>query len=426
MATVTLNRLRELLAREVGWYFSGTASSGSTSTLADNTSDGFARIPDNILKGKWVHIVTDAGGSAAAPEGDTRKISGISTVTATVDTNFSAAVASGDTYEILPHDVYYYNDAIFEAIRKVYPDLYLELIDETLVVDNLLDNWDFETTTAGPAFTSWSSVGTPTLTEVTSRFIHGTQSAGIEATGATEGLEQDIFTSVNVNEVVGKALHVRGWVWCATADSARLRVTHDGSTFDNSNYHAGDDEWEYLRIDSSVDAGADEMTVSCEVAAGITAYFDAVVAWVTYVSKYTLPTTFLTAPHRVSVQADLNDPAGHYVPLVGCPLPGAILRFEGKGLLSVPTTGTGTTEVSENQAELIVALAASVFHRRVATLDLSASDEHRGEAERWANHVDLLRRRPGVRMAGMPAFIPKHGDYRYSADSSGRYFNLPR
>jgi hypothetical protein len=182
MATVTRKRLRELLARATGFYFSGTATGGAAGNIQDTSADKFDSFDDNIIKGKWAHIVTDAGGSAAAPEGEARKISTISTTTASVDTDFSAGVASGDIYEITQFHPSYYNDAIAEAIRQVYPSLYLPLRDETLVVDNLLSNWDFETLDSGsPTFANWAETGSPTVTQEASRLKHGSGAAKVIA-----------------------------------------------------------------------------------------------------------------------------------------------------------------------------------------------------------------------------------------------------
>ena len=112
MATTDLDTLRQLLARATGFYHSGTATGGSTSTVVDASTTPFDAYDDNILKGKWLTIIQDGGGAQAAPTGQSRKISGVSTTTATVDTNYSAAAANTDTYEITPFNARFYNEAI--------------------------------------------------------------------------------------------------------------------------------------------------------------------------------------------------------------------------------------------------------------------------------------------------------------------------
>ena len=100
MATVTQTRLRELLARAVGFYFSGTATGGSTTTIADTSVDGFDAYDDNLTAGMWAYILA---ADAATPENETRKVTSVSTTTLTVDTAYGGAPASGDTYELLPY-----------------------------------------------------------------------------------------------------------------------------------------------------------------------------------------------------------------------------------------------------------------------------------------------------------------------------------
>jgi hypothetical protein len=62
----------------------------------------------------------------------------------------------------------------------------------------------------------------------------------------------------------------------------------------------------------------------------------------------------------------------------------------------------------------------------MANTDLSKRDEYLQDFDRWGNEATRLANTPGVRMAGQAAFIPKEGEWRISADSSGQYLNLPR
>ena len=431
MAT-DLNTLIELFARATGSYHQGIASgTHSTTTLQDNSPDGFDSRSDKRTVGKWTRIITTTDG--AAPQGEVRKIASVATSTETVDTAFSAVPTDGDVYEHLPYHPDDIIDAIKQSIRQAYPTMYRPLIDETLVIDNLLANWDFETSTAGPAFTSWASIGTPTLTTETSRVMHGSQSVGIAATGATEGLEQNIFTSVNLRDIVGKSLRVRGFVWCNTASSARLRVTYDGSTFTNSNWHGGSGEWEDIYFDVAVPADATEMTVSCEVEDTVTAYFDVVRAWVSTISNYTIPSSFPLAPHRIAIQQDIGDPTGYYqilTPDIYAP-PGHIIRFEGKGHLTVPSltsagAGTATTEMDSVQAEFIIANAARLMFTRLISSDPANAQTHKEGSNYWAGETDRLKNTPGARSPRMAATMPSLGAWRINADSTGRYLNLPR
>ena len=426
MATTTLDRLIELLGRNSGFYFAGVLTGGDTDTIIDTSGDGFDALATTKIVGKWARIVVTT--DLAAPQGEYKKVTSVSTSTAELDHAYSATVAASDTYEFLPHNPQDMIDAIQTSIRQAWPTIYAPLRDETLIVDNLLADSSFEINTTGPvAFTSWSNIGSPTLTAETSRTIHGSQCIGIAASGATEGVEQDIFP-VNVVDGVSKSVHVTGWIWCGTASSARLRVSHDGSTYTNSDWHTGTDQWEYFDFSSAIPADGTETMVSLEVENGITAYFDLVTAWVDPISQYTIPSAFVNGPHRISGQADNTDPSGYFRPLTrdSRPAAGSVLRLEGKGPLSVPTTGTGTTEISEIQAEFIVANAARIMFNRLIVSEPANADSHRESSRYWSAETERLTNVSGVRSPRMTADLPSAGVRRSGADTSGRYMELPR
>ena len=409
---ITLVRALEMLGRATGLFVSGTSSgSGSTTTLVDAVD--IYRYDINTLKNKWLYMRT---GSAA---NEARRISSIhaSNGTVTVDAAFGGSTGSSSTYYITAHDPDIMRDSLQQAARTLYPHIYLPTQDETIVVDNLISNWDFETWSATTASagsgnavaTSWSSVGTPSKDDTTAFVTHGSYSIKIAATGATEGVEQNIISvaGVNINETESKILHVRGWVWCDVADAARLRVTYDGSTFDNSNYHSGSAEWEgpaLMYIDSAIDftaSSTEEMTISCEVTNGNTAYFDGVVAWIDNVHTYDLPSTVIRGPHKVSIQANQSEPNGDYVPL-STPHPGRILRIEHMGTLTVPTT-SASIELDESRGELLIAQAAAHMFHTLSMTDSGNSAVHMQNAGIWQNRTDRLLAQPGMGMKGMSA-----------------------
>jgi len=101
MSAKTRADLIEVLADRYGEYRQGTATGGSTSTCVDTS--GLYEANDAWI-GHYLYILTDAGGASAAPEGEERPVTDFvqSTATLTVSPVFTAAVASGDTYELLP------------------------------------------------------------------------------------------------------------------------------------------------------------------------------------------------------------------------------------------------------------------------------------------------------------------------------------
>jgi hypothetical protein len=112
----TRAQLVQEVADAYGEYFTNTADSGSTTTIVDTENIE----ADDFWNNHFAHVITDAGGASAAPEGEERPVSDFvqSTGTVTVSPAFSAAVAAGDTYEILPERRAVIERAINAAIRE--------------------------------------------------------------------------------------------------------------------------------------------------------------------------------------------------------------------------------------------------------------------------------------------------------------------
>lgn len=369
MATTARSAIRRLLSEFVGDHRELTSTSAGNAGATTVVATEFANLTeDNGGIQGWIQATSGNN------DLEVRRIIGgasgytASTTTATVNFKFTNQFANSVTFELHTIDPAYKHNAIDRAIESLFPDLYVYIRDESLTVDNLLLNQDFETFSGG--FTSWTEFGTPTVTAETSRVIHGSQSARIIALGSDEGIEQDIILSVNISEIEGRTLRFAGWVWAASPNVVRLRVTFDGTTFTNGAFHGGDDEWEgpnLTFVDAVVPTGASvsEMTVSCEVLDGFIGYFDALHAYVgPRVTKYTLPTT-IRRLMSVQMQAEMTRPNGNYFDLSEniAPSPGRILRLIGQDTLTLPTTDSSTVEIDGNQVELLVARAAEILAR---------------------------------------------------------------
>lgn len=348
-----------------------TASGGSATTVVSARFARWTETTDGI--GYWFLGMTKVAGAATWESRPVKRTSGYvtSTTTATVTDAYSGNIASADTGELHQYDPDFKHVCLNQAIDELYRrGLYLPVLDETLIVDNLLLNGSLDTFST--TFTSWSNIGTPTLAAETTRKVNGTGSAKITATGATEGIEQNIITRVNIREVVSKTLYVDGFIWASVADSARLRVTFDGSTFTDGAWHSGDAEWEgppTVGIRVAVPADATEMTISCEVTDGNTAYFDRIAAYIEPVYTYTMPTSLVDGPSWVYQQVHRDDPHSPFYPIGkgNPPRSGHPLRLIGEGRLTQFGTAAGdeadTTEADSEQMLLVALKAAAIMHR---------------------------------------------------------------
>lgn len=98
MTDFTLSELLQGAYSELGMANISKATGGTTTTVVDTTLSGKYR--GSLWKDGAIFVVRDAGGANAAPEGEYERISAYvnNTTTFTVDSAFSAALASGDVY----------------------------------------------------------------------------------------------------------------------------------------------------------------------------------------------------------------------------------------------------------------------------------------------------------------------------------------
>jgi len=118
--------IRQILREtRLGEY--GTATGGSTSTIVDTTKLKSDQFNDTDFVGQWARIEYDAGGAAAAPEGEIRPITAFapSTGTLTVSPEFSAAPASTDKYQTF----------------RIHPQIILDFIDQVVAQDAWVPCW---------------------------------------------------------------------------------------------------------------------------------------------------------------------------------------------------------------------------------------------------------------------------------------------
>jgi len=418
MATTTRAVLRQRLSEAIGDYLSLAATSnGATdgTTLIDSGLRNLAGGRDDDAFEGWYVLVTLGDAS-----GEIKRIlqSRQANNSLTFQEAFSAQIASGATYELHRNDPTLKHNAINRGIEELSSQVPLPLRDETLVVDNLLTNWDFETF-ATSAFTGWTSTGTPTLTQNTSLVMHGDGSASIAATGATEGLYQT--TVINANEVTNKQVTFECWVYATVADAVRIRILWGSASYESHDYHSGTDQWELQSIQVTVPTSATEITAILEVTSGNTGIFDA--SWMSArpLYKYTIPTGIIRGPHYVYQQLDRHNPLGTYVPVIRGtgPETGRILRLEGKGVLTRPSSDTATVEVGEPYVNVIIAYAA-MFYNRILLAQASQQQRARysEDMQMWGREASsLVRELKPTRMSA------QRSDYTWhiEEDSGGRY-----
>jgi len=141
MAEKTRADLVAEVARRFGQYGTGTATGGSTTTVVDT---GGLYAPDDFWVGHYAYILEDAGGEGAAPEGEERPVTDYDqgTATLTVDPEFSAAVGSGDVYELFATRRAEVVAAINAGVRAAGETWLVATVDTTVTI--AADDYDYD------------------------------------------------------------------------------------------------------------------------------------------------------------------------------------------------------------------------------------------------------------------------------------------
>ena len=424
MATITRATLRQRLSEAMGDYQLLTTTSDGNSAGTSVVDTGLRNLPggsdDDAFEG-WYILATSGSNT-----GESRRVKNYIANSNTIVTQeaFSGgAVQSLVTYELHQYDPLQKHQAINRAIEELYPFLYLPIRDETIVVDDRLSNSDFETFSSG--FTNWTEVGSPTVTAETTYVIHGSQSAKVVGDSGSAGQLTQAPT-INIDEITNKTVTFKCWVWCAAADTARIRLDWDGSNFADSEYHKGQNEWELLGVAARVPTPATQVKAIIEVVASGTAYFDACWMEAGPIHKYTIPSSVLPGPHYLTEAGSEEDIDPYFFPIMGVPTPGRRLRIEGMGLLSRPSSDSDTTEVSAPQSNIITAYAGMYFFRtQAASNAVDESSRFTELAAGFSRDAVRMSAQPGIRMPRLGAH--KHRDiWHTETDSSGRYIVFDR
>mgnify|MGYP005817988551 CR=1 FL=1 len=429
MGTTARSEIRQLVSEDDGdFYESTTSSAGGASgeTIIDTATQDLTEVDDGIQG--W-YILTSGSNS-----GDIRRIKATSGYTQSSGTitptrAHSAQIATSVTYEIHSIDPVDKHVAINRALEQCFSlGLYLPIRDETLIVNDHLANSDFETFSGG--FNSWTEVGSPTVTQETTIVFHGSQSAKVVASGAAGQLTQ--APTINISEVTGKSVFFWRWVYATAVSTARVRLDWDGSAFDNSEYHSGNDQWELLKAEGSVPNSATQVKVICEVADGGTAYFAGpgglmIPDYRGNIVRYTMPTSII-ALHSVLMQQN-EDHIDDYIriPKTIGPVSGRFLRLIGRNYLTRPATDSAFTEVDGPRLSVVVAKALEILYRLRAgkTLDADEKRDLLAQAVQWQQEAADRASQPGVRMDPMGADDPTDR-FSIEEDSSGKYLVFKR
>lgn len=402
MATSTRTVYSKGFSESIGDFVSVVTTADGDAAFLTIVSSAFLGLDggtdDDIFEG-WYARIADSGSTANE---ESQRIAAYipdpDAATVRVASPFSVTIESGITIELHRYNPVDKHNVLGQALNQLSRDLALPVRDESIIIDNLLTNSDFETFSTANVPDGWTIVGSPTVTEENTIVRHGTSSVKVVAGGAVGRLTQ--APQVNVDEMTAEDAEHDRWVYATAANTARLGIDF-GSSIVFSSYHTGQDQWEYLELESAIPPAATQIKAICEVAANGTGYFDIGHLSVDAIYDYALPSSLVGDPSSIEMQVNEDHPEGPYYPIPdgGRPVEGMILRVRGKGVLSVPTTDSGTTEIGEPQLQLLYAYAEMLLWRMLASPARSAGQD-RGSlldaAKGAAAQVAVLRAQKGM------------------------------
>jgi hypothetical protein len=276
MSTSILNA-EIALSKELGDYWAGT-------TTSDGAAGGTTLV-DTALKAKANAWITDEAYDYIA-EGtyneEERKISSLDNSDGTLTVlAHGGKIVSGIDYRV--HRLFSASDkrrALIAAARRVFPALFKEVLDVSLVSGNWLKDGSFEQWDDANTLTDWTSATcTVTQTSTAGYVRHGTYSCKIDTAAGTVSV--NISNDADLQFLRGRSVTFTIQAHCDTANCLRISI-NDGSTQTYSDYHDGDSAWtkdnprnDDMYVTQYIDPNATQITMTIHHGvAAATSYVD--------------------------------------------------------------------------------------------------------------------------------------------------------
>jgi hypothetical protein len=276
MSTSMLNA-EIALSKELADYWASTTTSAGAA--------GGTTLVDTALKAKANDWITDEAYDYIA-EGtyneEERKISSLDNSSGTLTVlAHGGQIASGTDYRV--HRLFSASDkrrALIAAARRVFPALFKEVLDVSLVSGNWLLDGSFERWTDSTTPAIWTvTTCTATRTSTAGYVRHGTYSCKIDTLAGTVSV--NISNNTDLQLLRGRSATFTIQSHCDTADCLRISI-NDGSTQTYSEYHDGDSSWtednprnDNMYVTQYIDPNATQVTLTIHHGvAAATSYVD--------------------------------------------------------------------------------------------------------------------------------------------------------
>ncbi len=191
-----------------------------------------------------VTVAGTAGTITAGTLYEERKISSLNNTPGTLTVlAHGGGIGSGIDYRV--HRLFSASDkrrALISAAKRVYPSLFKEIWDESLISGNWLKDGSFERWDDTSTLTDWTDDATVILTQTSDSpyYKHGSYSCKL---GTAAGyIHQDITNFDDIKHLAGKTVTFTVQGYCATASTLRISI-YDGTTTTYSSYRTAEGAW---------------------------------------------------------------------------------------------------------------------------------------------------------------------------------------
>src|SRR3990172_7702437 len=300
MPSTTVKAIRGRVAERAyaGRYapITGTATGGAVNSVIDSAYAIPGATTDHF-DFKIVKIATDAGGAAADPEGDVRYISEggytVASGTFTVPVAFTAAVASGDTYEV--HEIHpdEIDNIIKAKVRNIYAPTFFPL--SMHIVQN--DANDMEPSSIA---TEYDVTGGAALATESTIVHNGAQSLQATCNVALEYFSLKAVIGVNA----GQQLYAGASCYVTSGDDAIFRAwdTTNAAAIDSAT--SDEPSWIDLVIPVNIPSGCEQLDLrGIGVGSNDVTYWDDIQVWRQGTGVYPLPSWITRMDQVVDVRA---------------------------------------------------------------------------------------------------------------------------
>lgn len=240
----TLSQLRQGVGYNLGLrVFYGTASASGNTTTNLRDSDTRSLGANGHFTGHYLRATSGTDSGINFYISNWTNTNGDFTVTPAAS---GAAVFDSITFEVYPIHPSLFTDIINKAVRRLWPFVAREVVDESFRAGSPLWNPGFEDWTSATAATGWT-VTTSTLGQVSTALtqrLTGQYSARLTGSAGYLGLSS--AQRIDLNHLMGYSITMYAIVASNTASDARLRIVdNDGSTT-GASYHTGDSLFQLL------------------------------------------------------------------------------------------------------------------------------------------------------------------------------------